>query len=119
MVIMGNHKTSSSRAALGHLLSHSMLPRFLATQSSVTAIAEFSSMHHPHDALVSLHGKVSWKAAYLLFQLVIDQSVSVEFYIRDSVTIVGAINASVSVEFSPLLLLILVFLCFLQMTFYG
>ncbi|CAB4279497.1 unnamed protein product [Prunus armeniaca] len=66
--------------------------------------------------LTSQHGKVSWKVAYLLFQLVIDHSFSVEFYIRDSITTTGATNASVSVEFSSLLLLMLVFLCFIRMT---
>ncbi|PQQ13036.1 uncharacterized protein Pyn_14638 [Prunus yedoensis var. nudiflora] len=44
----------------------------------------------------SQHGKVSWKAAHLLFQLVIEQSVNVEFYVRESLIVAGAANATVS-----------------------
>ncbi|CAB4269395.1 unnamed protein product [Prunus armeniaca] len=43
----------------------------------------------------SQHGKVSWKAAHILFQLVIEQSVSVEFYVRESLIVAGAANATV------------------------
>ncbi|PQM40711.1 uncharacterized protein Pyn_02812 [Prunus yedoensis var. nudiflora] len=43
----------------------------------------------------SQHGKVSWKAAHILFQLVIEQSVSVEFYVRESLIVASAANATV------------------------
>lgn len=44
MVTTGNCKTSSSPATLGHLLSHSVCPCSVGTQSSVVAIAKFPSM---------------------------------------------------------------------------
>ncbi|CAL2266210.1 unnamed protein product [Prunus armeniaca] len=45
--------------------------------------------------LVILMWKVSWKAAHILFQLVIEHSVSVEFYICESLIAAGAANAIV------------------------
>ncbi|XP_008237577.1 PREDICTED: uncharacterized protein LOC103336312 [Prunus mume] len=44
----------------------------------------------------SQRGKVSWKAAHILFHLVIEQSVSVECYVHESLIIAGAANATVS-----------------------
>ncbi|CAL8163301.1 unnamed protein product [Prunus armeniaca] len=43
----------------------------------------------------SQHRKVSWKAAHILFQLVIEHSVNVEFYICESLIAAGASNAIV------------------------
>ncbi|KAI5319284.1 hypothetical protein L3X38_038992 [Prunus dulcis] len=48
-----------------------------------------------HQLVNRLYVKVSWKAAHILFQLVIEHSVSVEFYIRESLIAVGAANATV------------------------
>ncbi|CAL8122081.1 unnamed protein product [Prunus armeniaca] len=42
-----------------------------------------------------VHGKVSWKAAHILFQLVIEQSVSAKFYVRESLIVASATNATV------------------------
>ncbi|CAB4313449.1 unnamed protein product [Prunus armeniaca] len=46
-------------------------------------------------SLTSCLRKVSWKAAHILFQLVIEHSVSVEFYICESLIAAGAANAIV------------------------
>ncbi|PQQ04615.1 uncharacterized protein Pyn_15177 [Prunus yedoensis var. nudiflora] len=75
------------------------LPEVLPTE---LAFGMMSQWTHTLDMLVrnylnptSQHGKVSWKAAHILFQLVIEQSVSIEFYVRESLIVIGATNATV------------------------
>ncbi|CAB4317764.1 unnamed protein product [Prunus armeniaca] len=75
-----------------HFISVALSQAPIRSGSSCEPVLDFL----PCRQLVNrLYVKVSWKAAHILFHLLIEHSVNVEFYIRESLIVVGAANAIV------------------------